>query len=277
MKKVLEICIWFLLAIVSCLYFSNLWISIIFLFFHELAHYVTGKLLGYNFKSISLLPFGMRFGFKEEFFNPWDDIAISISGPLINFLFFIFFLCFNKYSSTFILLGNINLALCLFNMLPASFLDGGRILKAIVANNFGIYKGHLISNINGILVGGFILFLTIEKVHLAKGIMLILLSVFILYKSINNIRHITMNVINDILYKQNYIKMRKCTNIKINAFKAEIKILDIIKNFCFNKYYVIYIIENGDLRYNINETDLIKLYYTYGNIVLGQCDNYSNT
>jgi stage IV sporulation protein FB len=277
MKKILEISIWFLLAIISCLYFSNLWISLIFLFFHELAHYITGKFLGYNLKSISLLPFGMRFGFKEEFFNPWDDIIISISGPLINFLFFILFLCLNKYSSYFTLLRNINLALCLVNIFPASFLDGGRILKAIISYNSGIYKGHLISNINGIIVGGFILFLTIAKIHTSKGIILILMSIFILYKSINNIKQITMNVINDLLYKQNYTKIKRCIKIKINAFKADIKILDIIKNFCFNKYYVIYIIENGDLRYNINETELIKLYYTYGNILLGECDNYRNT
>ena len=277
MKKTFEICIWFLLAIVSCLYFSNLWISIIFLFFHELAHYICGKLLGYNLKSISLLPFGMRFGFKEEFFKPWDDIAISISGPLINFLFFVLFLCLNKYSSYFKLLQNINLALCLFNMLPASFLDGGRILRVIVANNLGIYKGHLISNVNGIIIGGFILFLSLEKVNPSKKIILVLMSIFILYKSINNIKHITMNVISDILYKQNYIKMKKSINIKLKAFKTDIKLLDIMKNFCFNKYYIIYIIENGDLRYNINETDLLKLYYTNGNIVLGECDNYNGT
>lgn len=277
MKKVFEISIWFLLAVVSCLYFTNLWISIIFLFFHELAHYITGKLLGYNLKSISLLPFGMRFGFKEEFFKPWDDVIISISGPLINFLFFILFLCFNKYSEKFILLSNTNLALFVFNILPASFLDGGRILKVIISINFGIYKGHLISNLNGIILGFFIIIITIGKIHFEKGFMLILLSGFILYKSINNIRHITMYIINDILYKQNYIKVKKYANIRICAYKGDIKILEIMKKLCFNKYYIIYIIDNGVLRYNVYESELIKSYYTYGNILLEQCDKHNNT
>lgn len=276
MKKIFESCIWFILAIGACIYFSNLWIALVFLFFHELAHYATGKILGYSFKSVSLLPFGMRFGFKEEFIYPRDDIIISLAGPIINFLFFILFLSLNNYNSSFELFKNINIVLCVFNLIPAAFLDGGRIFKAIAVSNFGFNKGHIITNINGIILGIILFFFTFQNGLMYKKIPLLLMGAFFIYKSIINIREITINIINETLLKQNYMKNKRNWIIELTSYSEKTKILDIIKNFCFNKYYIIYIMDNGHLRYNINETDLIKIYCNYGNINLGKCADYIN-
>lgn len=46
------------------------------------------------------------------------------------------------------------------------------------------------------------------------------------------------------------------------------KILDIIKCFCFNNYYVIYIFKNGKFIGKAYENDIILLFQKYGNITL---------
>lgn len=277
MKRKFEYCITILVILGACKYFTDLWLSILFIFFHEAAHYITGRILGLHFKGAQALPFGIRFGFKEEFINPRKDILISISGPLINFLFFIFFLWLNKYCSNFEICRNINLMLFIFNLLPISFLDGGRIFKALISISIGFYYSHLYPNLNGICFGIFILIITIVSHVTIKKIPLIIMGIFFIYKGFLNLKNITINVINDLLYKKSYYKDNTSYLVVMKTYNAKTKLLDIIKKFCFNKYYIIYIMDNGNLSYNINENDLIKLYCTYGNIILGECAMHINS
>jgi stage IV sporulation protein FB len=276
MRKYIEYFVWTLFIVGACKYFDNLGITIFFIFLHELGHYIVGVFLGLNFGYATLLPFGVRFGFKEEFIDPLKDIIVSFSGPLINFLFFILFLCFNSKGRSFELYGTVNLVLFIFNMLPAAFLDGGRIIKAFFSMYKGIYYGHLITNLNGIIFGGIMLITTVISSITLRKVPLLLMSMFFIYKSSINLKYITINVIKDILMLQKANKNNGDFLIVMKSYKGKTKILDILKKFCFNKYYVIYIMDNGYLRYNINETDLIKVYYTYGNVNLEECALYKS-
>lgn len=115
---------------------KNLWIYLILLGFcivHELGHVLSGILLGRKIEKFELMAIGCKVKFyDEEEFSTIKDIIISASGPLINFIFVIFFLVQPIHIEyiEFYIYGN--LLLGVFNLLPIYPLDGGRIVKNIL-------------------------------------------------------------------------------------------------------------------------------------------------
>lgn len=126
-------------------------ISIVLIFFcvilHEIGHSLTAVHYGVDVKDIVLMPIGGVSRMEEIPEDPRKEITISLVGPLVSFgLALIFFLAvqvtgqslaFREFS---IFGGNflatlfwINLILGLFNLVPAFPMDGGRVLRGLLA------------------------------------------------------------------------------------------------------------------------------------------------
>lgn len=266
------------ITLVVCYFEHKIIYFVLFLLLHELGHILAGFILGYRFKNLQILPFGISMKFNQEFIKPGDDIIISISGPLINFIFFVIFdiLCFIGYNE-FTFVRNVNLILCIFNLLPAGFLDGGRILRNFLYSYMSFFNGYLLTYINGIILGCAIIFLgVIGGVHI-KNIIIILMGAFIAHKSIIELKQLTFNIIKNITYKQNYIYGKKSFVIKQKAYNSNTKIFDIIKSFSYSRYYIIYMSNKDGIVFNLFESDIINIYYNYGNITFKECIKYLNT
>jgi stage IV sporulation protein FB len=279
MKRFVLAAVELITIIMVCIYFSAIWLPIIFILLHESGHLIAAKLMGYRIdrKSLHILPFGITLGFNEKFIVPCKDILISIAGPMVNLLIFLlfYFIGMMKQNDYCDYIADINFALLLFNMLPAVFLDGGRVFKAIIAYYGSYYYACLLVNINGILIGTSIIIFNIYKGISLVGIPLFLLGILFIVEGAKSIKKNVFISLSYILNKNYTLDINKNLKIKFIGYSKNTKLLDIIKNFCFNKYYVIYIIENGNLWYNMNEADLIRLFYEYGNIKLEDCVYYT--
>ncbi|MEW6686168.1 MAG: site-2 protease family protein [Candidatus Edwardsbacteria bacterium] len=117
---------------------------------HELAHSLVAKSYGIKVQDIILLPVGGVARMEKMPENPKQEILLAIVGPFLNFfiagLIFLPMILFGKihfwkalpkvgesFSSIPVDLFIINLTLGLFNLLPAFPMDGGRILRGILA------------------------------------------------------------------------------------------------------------------------------------------------
>jgi len=118
---------------------------------HELAHALVAKKNGIAVRSIILLPIGGVTLMEDPGpakSDPARDIRIAVAGPLLNLLIasiaaaviLLFAPQVNLWSQPFLHATNLprslfwgNLFLGLFNLLPAYPMDGGRILRAILA------------------------------------------------------------------------------------------------------------------------------------------------
>lgn len=113
---------------------------------HELGHSLIAQQLGIEVQSITLLPIGGVAALKRIPENPWHEIAITLAGPLVNavlaaalFLFVglpekLFLVTLPLGVHAFLVaLFKANLTLFLFNFLPAFPMDGGRLLRAVLA------------------------------------------------------------------------------------------------------------------------------------------------
>ncbi len=106
---------------------------------HEFAHTITARKLGYGIKNITIIPFGICLNLENSKIDADDEIKIALAGPLLNFVFClgclsIWWLFPSVYNYTY-LFFYANFVTCLFNLIPAFPLDGGRILKGIIKKN----------------------------------------------------------------------------------------------------------------------------------------------
>ena len=105
----------------------------LFIIIHEMAHLVTGIILGVKPKRIDVYALGLSlefYSFGHITYKNLRKILIYIAGPLINFVIAIVLVILND--KTYLDIIYINLILGFFNLLPIYPMDGGRILKQVL-------------------------------------------------------------------------------------------------------------------------------------------------
>ena len=114
---------------------------------HEVGHSLIARRFGKETKSITLLPIGGVATIEEMPEKPIQEIAMAIVGPFINLaiagILYMFVgqwtgagasnLYPDSVKSFFAGLIGINVMLAVFNMIPAFPMDGGRVLRGILA------------------------------------------------------------------------------------------------------------------------------------------------
>jgi len=145
---------------------------------HELGHALTAKRFGVNTKKITLLPIGGMASLDRIPESPKQELLVTLAGPLVNviialLLYFIVpvwdfaYQNFNETIETIIdftlqdflfYLFVVNVGLVIFNVIPAFPMDGGRILRAVLAMNMDRVKATKIAaSIGQFIAVGFLL------------------------------------------------------------------------------------------------------------------------
>ena len=144
---------------------------------HEYGHSLVARRLGSEVGDITLLPIGGLARMKTLPERPIDEVKVAVAGPLVNVVlapvFFGLALLFggnlfvptnilsgvDSIGQVFAYLGFINVALVVFNLIPAFPMDGGRVLRGLLATRLGAVRATEISSTVGQLFA--ILFIVI--------------------------------------------------------------------------------------------------------------------
>jgi stage IV sporulation protein FB len=140
---------------------ASAWDSVIFMvllflcvLLHEFGHIFTARAFGVTTPYVTLLPIGGVAQLERIPEDPRQEFLIAIAGPLVNVAIALALLLFagaSLYTSAATGVENmriplvdrlaaVNLFLALFNMIPAFPMDGGRVLRALLATRLGYVR-----------------------------------------------------------------------------------------------------------------------------------------
>jgi len=158
---------------------------------HELCHALVAKYFGVTVQEITLLPIGGIASMSKIPEKPMQEFLISIAGPLSNIAIIAIFFFPLKYllgaevllrypstetwPSTIAYLYWINLMLAGFNLIPAFPMDGGRMLRALLATRLSYRQATKIA----VSFGHVFALIFVYFAILRRDIILALIAVFI--------------------------------------------------------------------------------------------------
>ncbi|KYH34486.1 stage IV sporulation protein FB [Clostridium tepidiprofundi DSM 19306] len=245
--------------------------AFIFALVHEMSHYLTAKKLGYTGLDMNILPIGTALYIKDlDEASAMEDIIISISGPLTNFIlaFIFYFLWVKLNKSVFYCFYFTNFALGVFNLIPAYPLDGGRILRDILWKKYIFKTANKITTHVSIMLGillmlfYFILFLR-GKPNFNLGV----IAVFIVIISVKEKERIAYLIMGDIIKKRyKFLKRGYIENRSISIYYKK-DLLTAVGLVDKNKYNVFLVLDDSmDVVDILYEEELINALKEYGNM-----------
>src|SRR5215204_6224562 len=134
---------------------------------HEFGHSLVAQRLGIEIHSITLLPIGGVSNLESIPEKPSDEVKITLAGPLVNVVL----------APIFFGVGYLNVVLALFNLSPAFPLDGGRVLRGLLATRLGALRATEIAS----RVGQLFAFAFFLIGLLGGNFLLALIAVFIFF------------------------------------------------------------------------------------------------
>src|SRR5262245_13903827 len=140
---------------------ASAWQSLVFMILlfacvvaHEFGHIFTARRFGVSTPDVVLLPIGGVARLERIPEEPWQEFLIAIAGPLVNVVIAVVLILLagaqvnavnlyaveNPAASMIDRLAAVNLFLAVFNMIPAFPMDGGRVLRAVLAARMGYVR-----------------------------------------------------------------------------------------------------------------------------------------
>ncbi len=159
-------------------YWSDAWIGagfVLVLFaiivLHELGHALAARRFGIGTRDITLLPIGGVARLERMPEDPRQELQVALAGPAVNVALALFFFAVSGGTRAFSqmldveIMGRnfltsliwVNIALTIFNLVPAFPMDGGRVLRSLLAFKLSYLTAtRIAARIGQILALGFV-------------------------------------------------------------------------------------------------------------------------
>lgn len=187
-----SICFFLLLFLAGIYYGDPLTVILLLLalLLHETAHLVFTEVFGYQVNEFKLTPLGGCLVVDSLMtLHPVAEFVIAAAGPFSNLLMVVgvWYLGFLGVEGSWLeSWGKYNWLLGTINLLPATPLDGGRLLSAVLKKFFPIETATFITKEIGLFIGGFIFSVGLIKCWVGDaGTLYLLTGIFLLYQVVN--------------------------------------------------------------------------------------------
>ncbi len=236
----------------------------IFVLAHELAHFAMAAARRVPVREICIMPFGITIQLDYSGINSTKhELFIAAAGPLCSIalaalFFYLYHRCFYT-NATLLYYAVINVAVGVINLLPALPLDGGRVLRAYLADKLGVIRAY---NISSAVTKAVIVIIAAAGVgvliYTRFNFSLLVIAAFLFSNMIQETRLGKLPIMHE-LYKSRGKLGNSAHHVSHIAIQADAPARKLLKLIGFNKYYIINIVDK-DMRLTrtITETQLIS-------------------
>jgi Zn-dependent protease/CBS domain-containing protein len=231
---------------------------------HELGHALTAKRYNIKTKDITLLPIGGIARLERLPENPAEELVVAIAGPIVNFvLAFItqLFITIPQNSEELLVLLSsginahtfflnfyiVNLTLGVFNLIPAFPMDGGRVLRALLAFRLDRNTATIIAARIGQLIALCFIFIGI-----ISNPILILIGLFVIFSA---------QVETESVEFKNLLEGYTVRDVVMKEYQtigADEKVKKAIAILLESEHRKFLVIQNGGLVGTLNKNQIIK-------------------
>src|SRR6516225_8998381 len=155
---------------------------------HEFGHIFTARAFGVATPDVTLLPIGGVARLERIPEEPYEEFLVAIAGPLVNVAIAVALILIagarvnagdlyaveSPHTSMIDRLAAVNLFLAVFNMIPAFPMDGGRVLRALLATRLGYVRATEVAAV----IGQFVAF-ALGFIGLMANPILIFIAIFV--------------------------------------------------------------------------------------------------
>lgn len=165
---------------------------------HELGHATAARRYGIRTPRITLLPIGGLAELERLPEKPWEEIIVALAGPLVNVIIAAVLILLlgatveieslaaleNPRVAFAVRLASVNIWLVLFNLIPAFPMDGGRVLRAVLALRMDRVRATEIAG----TIGQFAAFAFALFGLISGNVILVLIAVFVYFAATSEAR-----------------------------------------------------------------------------------------
>jgi Zn-dependent protease len=153
---------------------------------HELGHAMAARWYGITTEDITLYPIGGVARLARMPRKPGPELVIALAGPMVNVALAGVLAMIGLAGSAVVpgwndpgaivpgflgLLGTVNLVLAAFNLIPAFPMDGGRVLRALLAGGLGRLRATEIAALVGrVIAAGFAIYCVFHGLYLQAAL-----------------------------------------------------------------------------------------------------------
>ncbi len=238
---------------------------------HELGHIVCGIMTGSRVYKVRVLVVGLCASMDDGSGRNQCRIPVLLCGPMVNTVFsgaglLVYYYCMpGSGDIRFFIISNACLAI--FNLLPIYPLDGGRILRYLLAGKLGVFRGYQ----------------NARRISYSISLVLIVLGAYQTYKNIYNFsllmagfylffllktditEEAAFMTVKDVIYRRSRFLKKGIYPVRDLAVLPSVKLGEVIKSMDFDRFHFIHVLnENMELLAVFTEQQVIDGLMQYG-------------
>lgn len=230
---------------------------------HELFHLFAALLLRVRVKSVIVMPFGMTLRLSGALIRkPVQEIVIALAGPFANVLMLFLGAFFRHFyfwaeKSMFFYHG-FNCAILFFNLLPILPLDGGRVLRALLAHSFGYLRALSFMRRLSQVFTVVLLCVGVICFFLLKGnFSFLMISAFFIFHMTEERKTTDLFVLKELIRSKEKLLEERLMNTRVLSAEHHVRAKSLLRRISYDSYCLIYVVDSSGRGTWVSEGKLV--------------------